>query len=159
MKELYSVSTRCLSETPDAFHIDEEWRLGVLARLPEGIMKQRHTGVDQRDLAPRNVYLVPPQDQALVPGKALPRVVLIDYNVSIVWDRTQVEKHPGPKPRKTMEVYWNESLPELWGWIPNEWYEMPSLRQQWLVEHFGGEKATYFEPVTRKLDFTERGKS
>lgn len=31
----------------------------------------------------------------------------------------------------------------------------PNLRQQWLVEQFGGKKAAYFEPVAQKLDLTE----
>lgn len=155
MKELYALNSPGLSEAPDAFYINEEWRLEVLKRLLEGIMKQRHIGVDQRDLATRNIYLVPLQGQTLIPGDSLPRVVLIDYNASIVWDRTQVEKHPGPKPRNPMEVYWKESLPELYGWLPNEWYQKPNLRQQWLVEQFGGKKAAYFEPVIHKLDFTE----
>lgn len=92
MKELFATNTRDLSEAPDAFRINEKWRLEVLARPLEGIMKMRHTGVDQWDLATRKIYLVPPQCQALVTGKALPRVVLIDYNASFVWDRTQVKE-------------------------------------------------------------------
>lgn len=165
MKELYAMNTPGLNAIPDALHINEEWRLEVLGRLLEGIMKQRHAGVDQRDLATRNVYLVPTQGQALVPGGASPRVVLIDYNVSIVRDKTQAGRqaagvpkpkaNPEPKPRNPMEVYWNESLPELHGWVPNEWYKKPKLRQQWLAKRFGGKNAAYFEPVTQKLSFAE----
>lgn len=164
MKELYTTNTSGPNAASDALHIKESWRLEVLRLLLVGIMKQRHAGIDQRDLATRNIYLVPPPGQpTLIPGGPTPRVVLFDYNVSIVTAKTKVgiqtAKLPKPaanpeptKPRNPMEVYWTESLPELHGWIPNEWYQEPKLRQKWLMKQFGGERAINFAPVTQKLD-------
>jgi hypothetical protein len=134
----------------DALHFDKEYRLGVLAKVLDGIVKQRHAGLDQRDLAPRNVILVPPPYEKPVPGKPmpLPRVVLVDYNNSIVYEKTI---HGKPKfmasklPCNPMQSYWTESLPEFAGWIPPEWYGNPKHRREWLHHQFG-ESREYATP-------------
>lgn len=164
MTALYATNTSGPGAVPDAFHISEDWRLEVLARLLEGIMRQRHAGVDQRDLAPRNVHLVAPQPgERLVPGGAVPpRVVLIDYNISIVWEKSLMGLLPYHYPNtllppNPMKMYWTETLPQLAGWVPDEWYKKPKLRQQWLVQRFGGQNAARFAPLENEgeLDFTE----
>lgn len=49
----------------DAFHLDLGYRLEVLARLLDGVVRQSHAGLGQRDLAPRNVMLSPPPSNIL----------------------------------------------------------------------------------------------
>lgn len=145
----------------NAHYIKEDWRLAVLARLLEGEVRQHHGGVDQWDMAARNVYLVPPKGQAaLNPGAGTPRVVLIDYNNSIVWKETTIgalpDQQPNAKlPPSPMWKYWDQSLPEFCGWYPKEWQNKPKLRQQWLVKTFGGKNASAFAPIQEKLSFTE----
>ncbi|KAG8159689.1 hypothetical protein KVR01_010326 [Diaporthe batatas] len=161
MRDLYQTSTSTPDVEPNAHHMNEKWRLEVLARFLEGEVIQNHIGVDQRDLAARNIFLVPPQGQtALNPDGPAPRVVLIDYNTSIVWQKTTMGflPHHYPKaelPLNPMERYWHESLPELWGWWPKEWNARPKLRQQWLVKCFGGSNSAQFAPIEKKLSFTE----
>ena len=158
---LYRTSKSTPNEEPNAHHIKEEWRLEVLARLLEGEVRQHHAGVDQKDLAARNVYLVPPQGQtALNPVGPAPRVVLIDYNTSIVWEKTRIgvlaDQYPKAKlPPNPMWKYWHESLPEFYGWCPKEWRAKPKLRQQWLAKRFGGKNAAQFAPIEEKLSFAE----
>jgi hypothetical protein len=137
----------------DALHLDKGYRLGVLAKVLDGVVRLRHAGLDQGDLAPRNVILVPEPG----PSPPVPRVVLIDYNNSIVYEKTiKGNDYFGvPKlPRNPMELYWTESLPLFAGWIPSEWYSNPRVRQEWLRDQFGGVRKSQYEPLSGKLDFT-----
>ena len=52
--------TRGPHQERDAFYLDLEYRLEVLARLLNGVIRQNYAGPSQRDLAPRNVTLSPP---------------------------------------------------------------------------------------------------
>lgn len=161
MLSLYRADTTDQNTGSNAHHINEEWRLAVLAKVLEGEVRQHHGGVSQWDMAARNVYLVPPRGaSALNPGAGTPRVVLIDYNNSIVWKETTIgaldDQHPNAKlPPSPMWKYWHQSLPEFYGWLPKEWHNKHKLRQQWLVKTFGGKNAGAFAPVKEKLDFTE----
>ena len=70
----------------DATHLSKEYRLKVLAILLDGVVKQHHAGVNQQDLAPRNVIIIPPPKLTEIQPK---RVVLIDYNISAVYKMTK----------------------------------------------------------------------
>jgi hypothetical protein len=159
MRKLYVQNSPRLGAEPDALHYDEEYRLEVLAKVLDGVVKQRHAGLDQRDLAPRNVILVPsPHDQPW-PKQTVPRVVLVDYNNSLVYERTRYGKegfHISSLPRNPADLYWNESMPEFVGWTPPEWDQNPSLRQEWLLHRFGGSRKSIYEPLSNKLEFTSR---
>ncbi|KAK4096790.1 hypothetical protein N658DRAFT_480024 [Parathielavia hyrcaniae] len=137
----------------------EACRLEVLARVMEGDAKLRWLGIMQRDVAGRNVLLQwPPGLQTAAQRTTLPRVVLIDYNVSVVYARTirKIGPYDGMKlPPNPMELYWTNALQEFWGWIPVEWETNPKLRQQWLSKRFGGNNMASFAPLTEKLEFAK----
>ena len=87
--------------------------------------------------------------------------MLIDYARSIVDNKTWIgvlsDQYPNAKlPPNPMGKYWGTSLPEFYGWCPDEWFSKPKLCQQWLVKRFGGENAIQFAPVEKELVFTEK---
>lgn len=146
----------------DASHLSEQYRLRTLAMLLEGVVRQHHAGLSQRDLAPRNVIVLPhPDDES--PDDAGPeRVVLIDYNISLVWELSTCGKQPfqlAELPQNPMQQYWENSLIDFGGWTPPDWYRNPRLRQEWLVREFGGGRAVLYEPVEEELEFSAAGTS
>lgn len=139
----------------DAFHLDLGYRLEVLARVMDGVVRQCHAGLCQRDLAPRNIMLSPPPQQHSGHTKPPSRVVLIDYNTSLVYKKSK--KTPGwtntrKLPMNPMQYFWNYSL-EFAGWTPPEWYHHRDLFQKWLVDQFGGERRSHYDPVSKKLEY------
>ncbi|KAI0189876.1 hypothetical protein F4808DRAFT_445172 [Astrocystis sublimbata] len=147
MKSLYTYNSQQEGADPDCFHYDEALRLGVLAELLEGVVKQFHAGLDQHDLAPRNVMLVSRQ-----PVSSIPRVVLIDYNIARVWPYTK----GGPKwyqepnlPVSPAVVYSDGPPYHFQGWAPPDFYLEDSQRyKKWLQVTFGGQHAARFAPIT-----------
>jgi hypothetical protein len=125
--------------------------------LLEGVVRQHHAGLSQRDLAPRNVITLPHPDE--FPDDTGPkRVVLIDYNISLIWKLSTYGKLPfqlAKLPQNPMQQYREDSLIDFEGWTPPEWYRNPRLRQEWLVREFGGDKAVLYEPVEEQLEFSE----
>lgn len=115
--------------------------------LLEGVVRQHHEGLSQRDLAPRNVVILPHPDE--FPDATGPkRVALIDYNISLTWELSTHGKLPfqlAKLPRNPMEQYWENSLIDFEGWTPPEW----------LVREFRGDKAVLYEPVEEQLEFSE----
>lgn len=146
----------------DATHLSEHYRLKVLAMILDGAVKQRHVGLDQRDLAPRNVFLIPPpkltRESTLELTQELPhRVVLIDYNVSTVWELTKHGKRAVQRarlPPNPMKRFWRTTLSDLHGWAPKE-VSNPKCFQEWLCQEFGGEKSSLYEPILEELEFYE----
>ncbi|KAI0546721.1 hypothetical protein F4679DRAFT_404206 [Xylaria curta] len=153
--ELYTRNNPAPNASPDAFHYDEAYRLNVLAELLEGVVKQLHSGLDQRDLSPRNVMLVPSPRKT--PPLSMPRVVLIDYNIAVVFEHTKYKRHPHQKlslPRNPAEFYWSSPPFEFQGWVPTKWYnEDQRSYQEWLLARFGGKHASRFAPIEKKLEF------
>lgn len=162
MMNLFSKNTPGPQGRPNALHYDEEYRLEVLARLLDVVVRQRHRGLDQRDLAPRNIIIIPPPYYGQVVGPDLPepRVVLVDYNHAIVFAKTKYAEQfcqDSELPWNPAEWLWDESLPELYGWIPPEWYEDPGRRQEWLLQRFGGSIKALYAPL-REETHIEPGK-
>ncbi|KAK2599837.1 hypothetical protein N8I77_011560 [Diaporthe amygdali] len=139
----------------NATHLSEEYRLEVLAILLDGVAKQCHAGVDQRDLSPRNVIITPPPK----PKETRPqRVVLIDYNISTVYELTEYGKRPSQLaklPPNPMELFWTASLSDLAGWVPPGLCYDRRLQQEWLRSEFGGEKKVLYEPLEKELKLHE----
>ncbi|KAK3900790.1 hypothetical protein C8A05DRAFT_45436 [Staphylotrichum tortipilum] len=134
------------------FSVEE--RLEVLAGALEAAVVVRHSGVDQRDLAGRNVILreTTGRDKATGEKEALKhRVVLIDFDTAEVTSLTLRGAHPHellPRPQNPMALFWHDSLPEFEGWKPAEWeYGGSSVRRGWLRERFGGRRGEEYEPV------------
>ncbi|KAG8157196.1 hypothetical protein KVR01_012904 [Diaporthe batatas] len=147
----------------DAYHLPLEYRLEVVARVLEGRVRQLHGGLDQNDLAPRNIIIVPHPDtqppgrEGLLESVDRLRVVLVDYRMSIVYRLSKWRSHPFEKlelPPNPMENFWDQSLYQFRGWIPPEWDQKPSLQQQWLVQRFGGnEMINKYAPIAEELKF------
>lgn len=79
------------SYSPDASHLPEDYRLGVLARAMDIDMRMIHRGLHHGDLACRNIMLTPsPTNTPLTidanfGATTVPRVVLVDYNTATVY--------------------------------------------------------------------------
>lgn len=148
----------------DATHLSEDYRLKVLAMLLDGVAKQRHIGIDQRDLVPRNVFLIPPPKLIRESTPALTleslqeppqRVVLIDYNAATVWELTKRGKQAvqlARLPPNPMKRFWNTSFSDLVGWAPTVLSDVRRF-QEWLGHEFGGEMKALYEPVLEELEF------
>lgn len=154
----------------DAFHYPypEEYRLEVLALAMDGYVRQRHSGIDQRDFAARNLMLIsgeplsePDQSGPVVAGLSLPRIVLFDYNLAIVYTQTKRGRHPHmdwPRPCNPMQDFWTEAMDEFWGWVPREWHFNPKFKQEWLKARFGTEeKRKLYAPVEEELVVRDSG--
>lgn len=147
----------------DAYHLPLEYRLEVVARILEGRVRQLHKGLDQGDLAPRNIIIVPHPDTETTGRERLSesvdrlRVVFVDYNRSIVYRVSKWQSHPFEDqelPQNPMENFWDQPLSQLRGWIPPEWDQKPSLRQQWLLQRFGGNQMIKkYAPISEELEF------
>ena len=116
---------------PDAYHYDEAYRLRVLAQLLEGVVRQKHAGLDQADLYPRNVMLVPDPRKVTKPLSA-PRVVLIDYGQAYI---TKYSRHgpipffeDKPLPPNPAQYFWSDGLNEFYGWCPAKWTTSEGLK-------------------------------
>jgi hypothetical protein len=81
----------------------EQDRLEILAGVLDGVVRQRHAGVDQGDLASRNVELRPcsssssssaeeEKAETVDNGQPLPQPVLVDYNRAVLYERTRFGK-------------------------------------------------------------------
>lgn len=84
------------------------------------------------------------------------RVVLVNYNKSIVYRLSKWRKHPFENqklPPNPMYNFWDQSLSEFRGWFPAEWDQKPRLRQQWLIQRFrGNDMIKEYAPVTKELE-------
>ncbi|KAG8164446.1 hypothetical protein KVR01_006364 [Diaporthe batatas] len=148
----------------DAFHLPEDYRLEVLARLLDIHARCMHWGVNHGDLDSRHVMLVADTRARLSSGNnasiPVPRVVLVDFNVSTVYSCTLMGKHRLESlayPVNPMELFWDWSLAvDFEGWAPREWQESERFQQEWLLRRFGGEEqSALYEPVTKELKFSK----
>ncbi|KAI0977592.1 hypothetical protein F4678DRAFT_413518 [Xylaria arbuscula] len=157
IRDLY---TRKRPDVRDAFHYDEAYRLAVLAELAEGVVKHYHAGVNQHDLSPRNVMLVP-SPQGNTSQRSLPRVVLIDYNIAIVFEHTKYGRRRCQdlsRPPNPAQFFWRNGFLEFYGWAPVKWYESGQGKQsyrKWLLAKFEGNNANHFAPIDRKLELDD----
>lgn len=124
---------------PDSFHYPEEYRLEVLARAMNGLVRQLQFGVNQSDFAGRNVLLAPdPNSTAVSDGQSLPRVVLIDYNTAVV-DILSVVQGQSRLPESPIQRFWTSYFwDDFGGWAPHEWKDI-KFQRRWLVQRFNGD--------------------
>ncbi|POS73353.1 hypothetical protein DHEL01_v208262 [Diaporthe helianthi] len=141
-----------------AFHYPEDSRLEVLAVAMDGYVRMLHSGLDQRNFASRNIMLgieanKPSADVLVISGLLLPRIVLVDYNTSVVYGLTAQGNHPQYHTRlpiNPMQLWWGMPMNEFVGWVPHEWHSTPRLKRDWLRKRFGGSEQ-------RKLDTMDKG--
>lgn len=130
----------------DAFHLPEKYRLEVYARLLDGQVKLLHKGLDQHDLAPRNV-IVTPAPAENDPDPVVERVTLIDYADSIVFPLSTRKQHPHQKlalPINPVQYFRDGAGMQFDGWMADLY---PGY-EHWLREKFGcKEKAAEYAPV------------
>ena len=154
-----SIRELCAGPAPAATALDEAYRLEVLARILDAVSKLRFKGINQNDLAARNVILhdsSSPQGQTTVQSNTVPRVVLVDYNISVIYAKTirKIVPYAGTTlPQNPLRMHWNDSLQEFWGWIPAAWETTPRLRQEWLKQRFGGDNLARYAPINEELEF------
>ncbi|KAI3393720.1 hypothetical protein diail_3764 [Diaporthe ilicicola] len=149
----------------DAFHYPLEYRLEILALAMNGYVRQQHSGIDQWDFAGRNIILalrMPSNEPAVViAGISLPRVVLIDYNMAVVYSLTEEGKIPlmdWPRPWNPMVYFWHLPMTDFGGWVPHEWHDNPKFMQEWLQSRFGTEeKRKLYAPVEQELVIVDYG--
>ena len=115
----------------------EEDRLDILARILDGYARILHSGVDQGDCVPRNIMLVLGPRLTGSPPQVVQRIVLIDYNVSIILHLSPEEHkyHQVTKlPLNPLDIFWTASLDDFGQWVPEEWRKNSLKPQQrWLV--------------------------
>ena len=155
----HSIRSVCLDKTLFSRYTEAD-RLEVLAMVLDGSVRQRHAGVDQRDLASRNVILrsAPTPSPSGSNKQPLPQPIIVDYNAAVVFELSRNGKRPcqlTKLPGNPMHVFWNSSVLEFEGWVPHKWQDSPKLFQQWLKERFGGKAASQYEPVQDKLEFCD----
>lgn len=126
-------------------------RLEVMARIIEAATLLSHAGITHKDIAPRNIMLLP---RASNPA----RIVIIDFGWSVV-----KKLHPylslrpeGERPESPIERFWSYPLySEFFYWFPQSWVEngFPLSRdkaREWLCARFGlSEESDKFEPLSQ----------
>lgn len=144
----------------------EEHRLDVLALILDSHARLEHSGLDQRDLAPRNIMLkLEPEAEAEDRlGKGRPRVrvvqraVLIDYNIAVVYHLApEAEKYrkSAELPLNPIDMFWSTSLDDFGYWVPQSWQGNRRAQQEWLIERFGGQNALAYAPVSTELELDD----
>ncbi|KAH6855529.1 hypothetical protein B0I37DRAFT_365100 [Chaetomium sp. MPI-CAGE-AT-0009] len=153
IENLHGACMRDLCNDPRAMTYDEGYRLGVLAKILDGYVRQEHQGCLQDDLAPRNIILVPGPQHKTGP-QPIPRVVLIDYNNAIVYDRTIAGRDASDitkLPKSPLDWFWDDTLPQFDGWRPPQWNANYRVVQKWLLKEFHGKNASLYEPPQGEL--------
>lgn len=147
-------------EDDDTFHYPKDYRLEVLAMTMDHYVRMLHSGLDQVDFADRNIMLAtnanPPAEVPMISSLPLPRIVLIDYNMSVVHSLTVQGKHRHsslPLPVNPMQLWWGIPLYEFTGWVPHEWHETPRLKREWLKQRFGGDGQRRLYTIEEEPEF------
>lgn len=132
----------------------ETYRLFVWAQVLKALTYLRDVGMETGDDAPRNVMLVPrPQKNLLLEKQPRPRVVLIDFNLSVVYERMPKSKQRidladrDNLPQNPIEDWWVQDACSFNGWVPDWYVEDKRRRREWLLEHFGGSHLAEYVPV------------
>ena len=158
MENINGRSIRSVCCDPAALsRYSEPDRLGIFAMVLDGTVRQRHAGVDQRDLASRNVVLRPSSSPSAGNKQPLPQPVIVDYNIAVVFELSRDGKRPfqlQKLPENPMQLFWNTTFVNFEDWTPPKWDGSAKLRQQWLKERFGGKAASQYAPVSAKLEFS-----
>lgn len=151
-------------DADDAFHYPEKFRLEVLAVAMDGYVRILHSGLDQRDFASRNIMLgisAKPSAEAptIISGLALTRVVLVDYNTSVVYGLLTTQNDYSQRhrtlPINPMQFWWGMPMNEFVGWVPHEWHSTPRLKREWLKERFGGPEQRMLYSMDEEPQFEE----
>ncbi|KAK7754881.1 hypothetical protein SLS62_003195 [Diatrype stigma] len=131
----------------------KEYKLEIIARLLDELMKQLCTTLVQNDLAPRNVIIVPAENGT----DQIARIVLIDYGMARIFSKSWIgSSWPRDRlPMNPIRYCWNETLEYFNNWIPDEWYSDLKLWREWLVSRFGGETLKLYDNMGKMPEIDE----
>lgn len=161
MRDMFTRNSPYAGAGPDAYHYSEDYRLDVMARILDGETRQFHAGVRQHDLYPRNIILAesPEARAGTNTTETRCRVVLVDYNRALVFQRTirgLTRAQRKPRPQNPLERHKRNPLLVFAGWVPESWHyeieEADRVRLRWFEETFCGEKAALYEPIDTEDD-------
>lgn len=99
----------------------EEHRLDVSAHILDGGARMDHSGMSQRDLVFRNIMLkLDPEAEGW--PRVVQRTVLVDYNISVIYDLNPEEEwrygEVTKLPVNPMDLFWDISLDNFGHWVP-----------------------------------------
>lgn len=152
-----SIQSVCLDPAALSLYTEQD-RLEILAMVVDSTVRERYAGVDQRDLASRNVILRPSSSPLASNKRPLPQPVIIDYNIAILSElslRGKEQFQLAKLPENPMAVFWDMSFADFQGWAPSKWDGNLQASQQWSKERFGGKAASQYTPVSAELEFAK----
>ncbi|KAM5345218.1 hypothetical protein ACJ41O_011080 [Fusarium nematophilum] len=134
--------------------IPPQQRLDILAEAMEVEAKVNFHGVKHADFAPRNLILVGSELE-----RELPRVVLVDFNKSIVYDQPncRYQRSSTHLPINPQYRHWGSCDPEFVSWVPEPHRSRPPAFKGWLKKQWDSSKdfAGRDEGRIRDLDYDE----
>jgi len=152
-----------LCKVPGGPPYDDAYRLEIMARVMDCAVRLLHAGVNHGDITPRNIILAGLPPVGTKP-QTYPRIVLIDYNQAIVFERTiyrkqlldlhkrrGLPKNPAEHYRRGLRIDFHEWLPRAWDANQDE------FQKKWLADRFGGENASAYAPITEESDGSKSG--
>ncbi|KAI8310617.1 hypothetical protein K4K59_008131 [Colletotrichum sp. SAR11_240] len=125
------------------------FRLEVLKRILDGVVRTLHVGVEFSDLRPENTFVTILDDSGS--ETALPRVVFLNYWQCQIWEKTRYAKlpdypdqdplteelHPIHPFERFSTVHMRNLSIRFSGWYPAIWDKHPLLFDCWLGMVFG----------------------
>lgn len=146
----------------DSFHYPEQFRLEVLARAMDGFFRLLQIGLDQRDFAGRNVFLVQTDPDPSTPamdtsgGLLLPRIVLIDYNHARIRPLGSSSAQPPLPENPVLLSLRTDIYGGFAGWVPREW-EDEKIEREWLLQRFYNNGQSQIYQPLRERDSEDLG--
>lgn len=155
---MFGEKGRYMESVREKYH--ESYRLNVWAKYLEAHSLFTDARMRNEDDAPRNVMPVHrPEENLLLSAQPAPRVVLIDFNFAVVFDRVRREGEDPPPPPEAdlpdnpLQRWFGSSSHDYKGWLP-EWYEENDKRcSEWLIEQFGRGNAKRWRPLYKEFRF------
>jgi catechol 2,3-dioxygenase-like lactoylglutathione lyase family enzyme len=137
--------------------MSEPKRLDVIARVIEAESRLRHIGLDQNDVAQRNVILCGYDSS---PEEMVERVCLIDFNIAVITERSRTSVEYGGweqtrLPCSPADAWWDKECHEFSDWFPSEWDDYGDDWHAWLVDRYGNSEE--FEQISRFVRPTSDG--
>ncbi|KAI8252077.1 hypothetical protein K4K53_011502 [Colletotrichum sp. SAR 10_77] len=142
----------------------ESFRLSVLKRMLEGVVKTLHAGVHYNDLSTQNTFVTIVDDSNS--EAAVLRIVFLDYFSFEIYEKTKNAKNPRwpdvhplaeePRPVHPFERCCIISLSKFSGWYPPLWDKHPLLFDCWLGKTFGKVEEGLYSVFSDRGDESDR---
>ncbi|KAM0326201.1 hypothetical protein ACHAQA_006798 [Verticillium albo-atrum] len=149
----YRYHNQPLQPAPEAG--DEKQRMLVVQQLLDGLARLSHAGLDERSANIHHIFVARSVGGKKHYPQGMPRTVLLNYSNAAVVHRS-IDGYNGdtlmdrPLSPTTCKI---DSLDDLMGWIPFEYYDDPEKWKKWLDDKFGGKNAEkYFTMEQRSAN-------